>query len=102
MSKQVTLVDAANLKTGEEAVAAFIMAMISLKSMMLFQVEAYKKGLLNDEEQEVGKTILWEIQRLLELYQKQAEMLGNRFPIDEEAFNLSLAALSKPKRRKKE
>jgi hypothetical protein len=81
---KINLVEADKLKTLEEYGASLLSSMISLKTLAAFQHAAFNKGLLDDDESETAKTILWEIERLLSLYKSQVNHVLDRTELKEE------------------
>lgn len=88
--KDAIFVSAENLTTLEQYGAALISSVISLKSLEGFHYAAFNKGLLDEDEAETGKTICWEIQRLLQLYKTQVENILDRTELNEEEIIQSL------------
>ena len=82
--KNINLVHAEDLDSIEDYAASLISGMASLKTLSLFHFEASKKGLLDEDEEETSKTICWEIQRLLMLYQAQVNQVLERGELKEE------------------
>lgn len=76
----IQLVDAKKMKTLEEYVTSLVTGFISLKTLETFHVEAIHKGLLDQDESETATTILWELKRLMKLYQGQAHHVFARIP----------------------
>lgn len=76
-------VSADNMQTLEHYGAAMIVGLTTLKTLESFHIQAFTKGLLNDGEMETGKTICWEIQRLINLYKTQIENIVERTGLDE-------------------
>jgi hypothetical protein len=82
--KEAILATAEDLQTHEQYATHLLMATVSLKTLESYQVAAYQKGLLDEEEEELGKTICWEINRLLMLYLTQIKNMMDRTNINEE------------------
>jgi hypothetical protein len=82
--KNVQFVDSENMNTLEQYGASLLSAMISLKTLEAFHLTAFKKGLLDEDESETGKTICWEIQRLLTLYKTQVQHVVERTSLNED------------------
>ena len=91
--KQVKFVSADELSTLEEYGASLLSAMISIRTLEAFHVKAFKEGLLDQDEEETGKTICWELQRLLKLYKTQIEHVLDRTELNEETILESLRAM---------
>lgn len=102
--QDVRFVDPEKIETLEDYGAAIISGMVSLKSLARFHMIADEKGLFEEDEQETGKTICWEIQRLLMLYKTQLENIMERTPIDEakviESLRNMMPDLKIPRKRK--
>lgn len=91
--KDMKFVNASELETLEEYGAALLSSMISLRTLKQFHISAFQKGLLDTDEEECGKTLCWEIDRLLLLYKKQIENICERTELDEKTVLDSLKAL---------
>lgn len=91
--KEVKFVNAEDLSSLEEYGAALLSSMISLRTLEGFHIAAFNKGLLDDDEAETGKTICWEIQRLMSLYKTQIENILDRTELSEEQVLQSLKAM---------
>jgi len=91
--KDVQFVSAEELTTLEHYGAALLSSMISLRTLEGFHIAAFNKGLLDDDEAETGKTICWEIQRLMALYKTQIENILDRTELSEEEVLQSLKAM---------
>lgn len=104
--KEVNFVKVADMKTLEQYGASLITAMISLKTLESYQSAAIKIGILDEDELESCKTILWEIKRLILCYQSQMNHVLERTSIDESEILLSLQKMMPdikiPKKRKKD
>jgi len=102
--KEVKFVNAEDLSTLEEYGAALLSSMISLRTLESFHIAAFNKGLLDDDEAETGKTICWEIHRLMALYKTQIENILDRTELSEEEVLKSLKSMIPdvkiPKKRK--
>ncbi len=88
--KEIQFVDAKQLTTLEQYGAALLSSLISLKTLESFHIAAFNKGLLDEDEAETGKTICWEIQRLIALYKTQIENVLDRTQLKEEEIIESL------------
>jgi hypothetical protein len=102
--KDIQFVNAEDLESLEQYGAALISSVISLKTLESFHIAAFNKGLLDDDEAETGKTICWEIQRLLSLYKTQIENILDRTELNEEQVLKGLKSMMPnikiPKKRK--
>lgn len=82
------IVNPSELRSLEHYASSLLSGMASLKTLEAFHNHAFKTGLLDDDEQETVKTICWEIQRLLSLYQTQLKKIIERTGFNEqEAIN---------------
>lgn len=84
MSSNIRLVNADEMETLEHYGASLLTSMLSLKTLERYQLIAFKKGILSDDEKECSKTICWEIQRLLGLYKSQMNYVLERTGLDEQ------------------
>ena len=82
--KDIQFVSAEGLENLEQYGASLLSSIISLKTLESFHIAAFNKGLLDDDEAETGKTICWEIQRLLALYKTQIENIMDRTELNEQ------------------
>jgi hypothetical protein len=91
------------IKTVEMYALALISATISLNTLQGVELLAYNEGLLEEEEEELSKTICWEIKRLQSLYKKQLESVSERIPdyVEENLIEDLKKLFDKPKEKKK-
>ena len=82
--RDFNFVSCANLSSLEDYGASLLTGMISLRTLESFHIQAFKKGILDEDESETGKTICWEIQRLLALYKTQIENVLDRTDLKQE------------------
>lgn len=94
--KNAIFVNASELKTIEQYGASLLSSIISLKTLEQFHVHAFAKGLLDDDELECGKTIIWEIRRLIGLYKNQIDNIVQRAPLDEQKLMCDLKNMMQP------
>ncbi len=80
----IKFVSAEELETLEDYGASLVSGMVTLKTLESFHIAAFNKGLLEEDEAETGKTLCWEIRRLLQLYRTQMENILDRTEINEE------------------
>lgn len=102
--KEPQFVVAEQLETLEQYGAALLSSMISIRTLESFHIAAFTKGLLEEDEEETGKTICWELRRVMSLYKQQMEAIMERCEIDEKKVLDSLKMLmpdTKLKKRKK-
>ncbi len=88
--KEISFVNASELETLEHYGASLLSAIISLRTLESFHLVAFSKGILDEDESETGKTICWEIQRLLALYKTQIENVMDRTELKEDEILLHL------------
>lgn len=109
--KKINFVDAKNLKTLEDYGASLLAGLMSLKTLEAFHIQAFKKGLLDEDELETGKTICWEIERLVALYRTQINHILDRTQLDEQQVLTAIKEMVKdekkngvtnPRRKKKD
>lgn len=81
--KAYQILTADSIETLDDFIVSVMACTVSLKSMESYQVTAFRKGLLDEDAQEVSKTICWEIQRLMALYQKLVELIQEISPVNE-------------------
>ncbi len=91
--KDIQFVSADKVKTLEHYASALVSSMVTLRTLESFHIAAFNQGLLEDDEAETGKTICWEIRRLMSLYKTQMENVLDRTELDEQAIIDSLKAL---------
>ncbi len=82
--KEIQFVNAEDLQTLEQYGASLLSSMISLRTLEGFHIAAFNKGLLDEDEAETGKTICWEVQRLMSLYKTQIENILDRTELKEQ------------------
>ena len=102
--KEIKFVNAEDLESLEQYGAALLSSLISLRTLEGFHLAAFSKGLLDEDEEETGKTICWEIQRLISLYKTQIENVLDRTELNEEDILKNLKSMMPdiklPKKRK--
>jgi hypothetical protein len=91
--ENVRFVSADKLKTIEDYAASLLSGMISLKTLAGFHLHAESKGLLESDEIETSKTMIWEIRRLLNIYKTQLDSVLERTELTSEAIMKSLEAI---------
>ncbi len=91
--RDIQFVSAEELTTLEDYGASLLSSLISLKTLESFHIAAFNKGLLDDDEAETGKTICWELQRLIALYKTQIENILDRTDLKEEEILQSLKSM---------
>lgn len=100
MIKTVTATEIESLK---DYAVSIMTAMASLRTLELYHVTAYQKGLLDTDEIETSHTIIWEIKRLLNLYKTQMQHVLDRNNINEDeivsAFHVTMPDIKIPKKK---
>lgn len=91
--EEIRFVSAGELKTIEDYAAALLSGMISLKTLASFHLHAESKGLLETDEVETAKTIIWEIRRLINIYKTQVDSVLERTEVTHEQIMKSLASM---------
>lgn len=89
----IQFVSAEQMSTLEHYGASLVSAMVTLRTLESFHIAAFNLGLLQDDEAEAGKTMCWEIRRLMSLYKTQMENILDRTEIDEEMVINSLRTM---------
>ena len=101
---EFTFVNPKDMQNLEQYAGSLLSGMASLKTLECYHLEAFKKGLFDDVEEETSKTICWEIQRLLALYKNQLTKIVERTGFDEEKainhFRQIMPDVQIPKKRK--
>ncbi len=104
--RDIQFVSAEKVKTLEHYAAALVSSMVTLRTLESFHIAAFNQGLLEEDEAETGKTICWEIRRLMALYKTQMENVLDRTELDEDSIIASLKGLmpdvKKPRKRKEQ
>lgn len=77
-----TFVDEKNLKSLEDLAIYLTTAMLSLKTLQNIQVQALEIGIMQEDQAERANTIIWDIRRLIKLYQDQTESVLELLPDD--------------------
>ncbi len=79
----LNLVKVDDIKTIEEYAVSLLVSTVSLRTIEQYHVTALKQGLVGEAEEEVIKTISYEIHRLLALYQALMESVLEKTKLDE-------------------
>ena len=80
----IRFVSADELSTLEDYAASLVSGLVTINSLGKFHAIADSKGLLSEDESELCKTIIWELSRLIRLYQTQATNVLERTEITAE------------------
>lgn len=78
--EQFKLVSPDKLESAEQYANSLVTAVLSLQTLEAFEIQAYKKGLLDEDETETSKTIIWELKRLMGLYKTQLDLVVAHMP----------------------
>lgn len=78
----LTLVDAKNMKTLEDYAIALVTGLLTLKTLESFQIRSVELGILKEDQACRTNTIVWDIRRMLKLYQDQTESILELLPDD--------------------
>lgn len=104
-----TFVDEQSLKSLEDYAVLLVTGMLSLKTLQNIQVKAVEIGILPEDLNERDNTIIWDLRRLMKLYQKQLqdvlELVPDDFNVDTIIEGLKKKELTKARsmtRKKKE
>jgi len=103
--KDFQAVDSEDVNTLEQYGAALLASIASLRTLENYQEVALSKGLLDEDEVECSKGIIWELKRLLGLYKTQVHNIKDRtkdFNEDEviENFRRIMPGIEIPRKQK--
>lgn len=82
---EVTFVDVKTMKTLEDYAISLVSGMLSIKTLEAFHTKAIEIGILPEDLNCRGNTIVWDMRRMLKLYQNQ---LGSVLEILPDDFNI--------------
>lgn len=77
-----TYVDEKNLKSLEDLAVVLVTGILTLQTLHNLQVKAIDLGIMPDEMATRTNTILWDLRRLMKLYQEQTENVLELVPDD--------------------
>lgn len=77
-----TFVDEKSLKTLEDYSVFLTSGMLSLMTLQNIQVRAIEIGIMKEDQAERANTIIWDIRRLINLFQKQTDSVLEMLPDD--------------------
>jgi hypothetical protein len=83
-----TFVDEKSLKTLEDYAVFLGSAMLSLLTLQNIQVRALEIGIMKEDQNERANTMIWEIRRLISLFQKQTDSIMEMLPDDFDAVKV--------------
>lgn len=75
-----TLVEPKNLKSLEDLSVFLTAGMLSLMTLQNIQVRAIEIGIMKEDQNERANTIVWDIRRLINLYQTQLDSILELLP----------------------
>lgn len=101
MKKKPLIVDIEKMETLEQYAASLLYGIVSLRTLEEYQTRAFKLGLYDEDEEETSKTIIWEIQRLLALYQAQMGHILERTSLSQDEILREFGAKYGTKKAKK-
>lgn len=71
---------AETIKSLPDYAVCLCLSLVSIRSLELYQATAIQAGVLDDEEVEHAKTMIWECRRLEKLIQNQIKKIEERLP----------------------
>ena len=77
-----TFVDANSMKSLEDYAIFLISGILSLKTLHNLQVRAIEIGILKEDMAERANTALWDLRRLMQIYQEQVNTVLELLPED--------------------
>lgn len=78
----LTYVDEKNLKTLEDYAIALVTGILTLNTLQNMQVKAIEIGIMKEDMAERANTIIWDLRRLMKLFQNQTEAALELLPDD--------------------
>lgn len=82
---EAPLFSAEHIKNLEDYVTSLLLSSLSVNTIESYQIQALKLGILNTDEEELCKTIIWELRRTFNLLQNQLEQVLERTDVTKEA-----------------
>lgn len=82
---EMQFVNPNGVDTLEHYAISLVTSLLSLKTIEASQIAAMQKGILDESELHNAETMIWELRRLMKIYQNQSEYVLARLPDD---FNL--------------
>lgn len=96
---EVTFVDVTKMKSLEDYAISLVTGMVSLKTLENYHIRAYELGLFKEDHECRCNTIVWDLRRMIKLYQDQLEsileLLPPEFQIEEAIEVFKKAELTK-------
>lgn len=97
----IKLVHPETMQNIDQYAVALLTGLITLSTLEKFHVQALHLGILESDEEELSKTMHWEITRLKNLYNSQLEHLLKRTELTHETIAKYLMTLgSKPTKKR--
>ncbi len=93
----MNLVNMDDVETLEDYMLYLATFNISIASLMNFVNKSTQKGILSEDEIELGQTILYACRRLLITIEDQATSIRERIPLTKDELNHKMIALVKTK-----
>lgn len=78
----LTHVDAKNMKSLEDYAVCLVMGLLSLKTLETYQARVMQLGILKEDQECRTNTILWDLHRMMKMYQDQADSVLELLPDD--------------------
>jgi phage-related minor tail protein len=79
---EFTYVDAKGMKSLEDYAVSLVTGILSLKTLESFQARVMDLGILKEDQGCRTNTILWDLKRMMKLYQDQLESVLELLPDD--------------------
>lgn len=80
----IRFVCAEKLENLEDYATSLLTGIASLKTLGAYHVKAVDSGLLDQDEEEMANSILWELKRVLHMYKTQMQNVLERTSINED------------------
>ncbi len=78
----LTFVDEKNLNSLEDLSIYLTTAIFTLMTLQNHQIKALEIGILKEDQAERANTIIWDLRRLLKMYQEQTQSVLDMLPDD--------------------
>jgi hypothetical protein len=89
-----------NIENLEQYLCGLITGLISLRTLDGYHATADKKGLLNEDCEECAKMIMYDIRRLIQLYQKQITNIEELVELDVDSVLREFQKISEASKQK--
>jgi len=101
---QIRLVNARDLETLEDYATSLLTGVASLKTLELYHLIAFNKGILEEDEVKLSESIRHDLERLMNLYKTQMENILDRTNITQQDilnhFRQIMPEIEIPRKRK--